>query len=457
MIDPRIFKYLDIAAAMKKGMFDFEIPAGPEDEIGQLGQTLLELGHTLKKQFDQFHMLCKITSQINAGLTLDEILNQIFESFKSLIPYDRIGFSLLEENGHVVRAQWVRSNTATVNITPGYTARMEGSNLQRIVETGQPRIINDLSAYLQAHPESESTRLIVGEGMRSSLTFPLVGMHHPIGFIFFNSRQLNTYQNSHVELFLQIAGQLSMIVEKSRLYEQLIELNQMKNRFLGIAAHDLRSPIAILMNYIEYLLEVHPGKIMESRDNILKKMHSVSEKMLNLVNELLDVNAIEAGRLELKMDTIDLTKYLKECYEENLLLSKAKSIELALDLEAGLPVIVMDPHRIDQVLNNLINNAIKFSYPNTTITLRARVQDQSVVISVQDQGQGIPAQEVDTLFTEFGKTSVRPTAGEKSTGLGLAIVKRIVELHGGRIWVESKVGIGSIFTFTLPKATGAVQ
>ena len=116
----------------------------------------------------------------------------------------------------------------------------------------------------------------------------------------------------------------------------------------------------------------------------------------------------------------------------------------------------MDPHRIDQVMNNLITNAIKFSYPNTTITLRARVLDQDVSISVQDQGQGIPAQEVYTLFTEFGKTSVRSTAGEKSTGLGLAIAKRIVALHGGRIWAESQVGIGSIFTFTLPRGTRSV-
>ena len=125
--------------------------------------------------------------------------------------------------------------------------------------------------------------------------------------------------------------------------------------------------------------------------------------------------------------------------------------------EFEIPVMVMDPDRIDQVMNNLINNAIKFSYPNTTITLRACVQDQDVVISVQDQGQGIPAQEVDNLFTDFGRTSVRPTAGEKSTGLGLAIVKRIVELHGGRIWVESKVGVGSVFTFTLPKTIPVVQ
>jgi len=455
-MDPRIVKYRDIAAAMKLGIFDFEIPDGPDDDIGQLGKTLLELGHTLKKQFEQFDRLYKITAQINAGLTLDEILNQIFESFESLIPYDRIGFSLLEENGRVLRNQWARSKTTQIILTPGFTAPMEGSHLQQIVEAGQPRIIDDLATYLEEHPRSESTRMIVEEGMRSSLTFPLIGMHHPIGFIFFNSIQPNVYENAHVELFLQIAGQLSTILEKSRLYKQSMELNQMKDRFLGIAAHDLRSPIAIIMNYLEHLLEGHPGKITESQNNILNKMLKVSEKMLNLVNELLDVNAIEAGRLELKMDAIDLIQYLKECYEENLILSKAKSIEMVLDLDPELPVIVMDPHRIDQVMNNLITNAIKFSYPNTTITLRAGVLDQDVSISVQDQGQGIPAQEVDTLFTEFGKTSVRSTAGEKSTGLGLAIAKRIVALHGGRIWAESKVGVGSIFTFTLPRGTRSV-
>ena len=455
-MDPRIVKYRDIAAAMKQGIFDFEVPDGPEDDIGRLGKTMLELGHTLKKQFEQFDRLYKITAQINAGLTLDEILNQIFESLESLIPYDRIGFSLLEENGRVLRNQWARSKTTQIILTPGYTAPMEGSHLQQIVEAGRPRIINDLATYLEEHPKSESTRMIVEEGMGSSLTFPLIGMHHPIGFIFFNSMQPNVYENAHVELFLQIAGQLSNILEKSRLYKQSMELNQMKDRFLGIAAHDLRSPIAIIMNYLEYLLEGHPGKITESQDNILNKTLKVSEKMLNLVNELLDVNAIEAGRLELKMDAIDLIQYLKECYEENLILSKAKSIELVLDLDPELPVIVMDPHRIDQVMNNLITNAIKFSYPHTTITLRARVLDQDVSISVQDQGQGIPAQEVDTLFTEFGKTSVRSTAGEKSTGLGLAIAKRIVGLHGGRIWAESKVDVGSIFTFTLPRGTRGV-
>ena len=117
----------------------------------------------------------------------------------------------------------------------------------------------------------------------------------------------------------------------------------------------------------------------------------------------------------------------------------------------------MDPDRINQVLNNLITNACKYSFPNTVVTLRARATGDEVAIAVQDQGQGIPASELPKMFTEFGKTSVRPTGGEKSIGLGLAIVKRMVEAHGGRIWVESQVGVGSTFTFTLPLSTKDTQ
>jgi signal transduction histidine kinase len=172
-----------------------------------------------------------------------------------------------------------------------------------------------------------------------------------------------------------------------------------------------------------------------------------------LINDLLDVSAIEAGQLELRYRVVDLAAYLQECHAANAVLAEAKSIELVLDLEPNLPLVTMDPDRINQVVNNLITNAVKFSYPNTVITLRAQAEDNTVAISVQDQGQGIPAKDLGKMFTEFGRASVRPTAGEKSTGLGLAIVKRMVEAHGGRIWVESQVGVGSTFTFTLPLKT----
>ena len=133
-----------------------------------------------------------------------------------------------------------------------------------------------------------------------------------------------------------------------------------------------------------------------------------------------------------------------------MLLAKGKSINLKLNLESNLPEISLDRNRISQVINNLITNAIKFSYPETEIALSAVRRGGEVIISVADQGQGIPPDEIPKLFADFTKTSVRPTGGEKSTGLGLAIAKRMVEAHKGRIWVESQVGKGSTFSFTLP-------
>jgi len=131
---------------------------------------------------------------------------------------------------------------------------MEGSSLQKIIETGAPRILNDLSAYLLNHPESESTRRIVADGVRSSLTCPLVSQGKPIGFIFFSSESPNTFNETHVGFFMKIANKLAMIVEKGRLYQQLKELNDTKNRFLGIAAHDLRSPLAAVKGFLNLFL-----------------------------------------------------------------------------------------------------------------------------------------------------------------------------------------------------------
>ncbi len=452
MVDPRIVQYYQAAIAMQRGQFNVPVPTSPEDEVGQLGQALVELGRMLEREFERMQLLARITAEVNAGLMLDDVLNHVYESFRPLIPYDRIGFSLLEEGGTLVRARWARSEAIEMRIVAGYSAPLHGSSLQRIIETGQPRILNDLVAYLREHPHSDSTRLIVEEGMRSSLTCPLIAMGKPIGFMFFSSMTPGVYRDAHVELYLQIAGQLAMIVEKSRLYQQLVELNQLKNRFLGMAAHDLRNPIGVVKSHIGLFLQGYLGAIDASQRQVLERMNRACENMLNLINDLLDVSAIEAGHLELDLREVDLAAFLREAQAANAMLAKSKVIELVLDLAPDLPPVVMDPDRISQVINNLITNAIKYSFPQTTITLRARAMGQEVQIAVQDQGQGIPPAEIGKLFTEFGRTSVKPTGGEKSTGLGLAIVKRMVEAHGGRIGVESQVGVGSTFAFTLPLA-----
>ncbi len=399
---------------------------------------------------EELEVLLHITERINAGLVLDEVMDYAYGALKQALPYDRIGFSLLENGGRRLRARWSRSEAREMKIVKGYAASMEGSSLEHILRTGRPRVLNDLVAYLKDHPSSDSTQRIVAEGMRSSLTCPLVALGKPIGFIFFSSLKPNTYRDVHVRLFQEIAGQLALTAEKGRLYEQLVELNDQKNKFLGIAAHDLRSPITVIRGYAELLEEGVLGETSPAQKEPLQAIVRHCSKMLVLINDLLDVSTIESGRLDLRLKKVDLGVFLQEIHKTNSLLAQAKATELVLEMPPELPVLWIDPERIEQVINNLITNALKFSNPHTQIILKAVCLEAAVAISVADQGQGIPAAELPQLFAFFSKTSVRPTGGETSTGLGLAIVKRLVEAHGGVVWVDSQRGKGSTFTFTLP-------
>ncbi len=454
-MDPRIHQLREAIRALRDGRFDVEIPCAPEDsgdEVALLGLALRDLAGALEKRFQEFSALAKLTERINAGLILDEVLNSVYEWFRPVIPYERIGFSLLEDEGRVVRARWARSEAPVPRITRGYSARLAGSSLEEILRTGRPRILNDLEEYLRAHPQSESTRLILEEGMRSSLTCPLIAMGKPIGFIFFSSRAPYSYEIALVVLFVQIAGQLSLFVEKGRLYLQLVVLNDLKNKFLGMAAHDLRNPLTVMRGYLDLLLKGAGGESAPGQKRIFERMRLACEQMLKLVGDLVDYSAIEAGRLDLHYETVDLEAFLRDTVDAHELLARAKNIEISLRAGTPLPRIRLDPNRIAQALNNLLTNAIKYSFPGSAITLGAEADGREVKIFVSDEGLGIPEEDLPHLFQEFHRATPRPTGGEKSAGLGLAIVKRMVEAHGGRVGVQSEVGRGSTFHFTLPLA-----
>ena len=451
MTDPRIRSYCAVTRQMQFGDFSVEIPLGHADDVDQLGEALQGLAKTLDRRFREFQMLAHVTEEINAGLVLDEVLDRVFDIFRPIIPYNRIGFALLEEGDTVARARWARSDADRLRITKGFSAPMQGSSLQAIIDTGRPRILNDLKAYLLQHPNSTSTALVVDEGMRSSLTCPLIAMGKPIGFMFFSSTEPNTYRNAHVEIFMQIAGQLSVIVEKSRLYQQLMELNDLKGRFLGMAAHDLRNPIGVVQGYAKLMVNGLLGEITQKQRAALANVDTSCETMLGLINDFLDISAIESGKLTLNIKQVDLKSYLTSCHEANALLAHGKDITLLLASAPDLPsTIRIDPDRMNQVLGNLIGNAIKYSYPGTTTILRTELAEGKIRFLVIDRGQGIPPEDIPKLFQDFGKVSVRPTGGEKSTGLGLAICRRIVEAHKGRIWCESEVGKGSTFIVAIP-------
>lgn len=450
--DPRIVEYRDAALAMIGGRFDVELALAGNDEVAELGRALTKLGTTLEGKAEALRQLMRVTAKINSGLILDEILDHLYLSFRDVIPYDRIGFSLLSDDRRSVMAYWARSEAREVYLSKGYSVELATSSLREVMKTARPRIINDLEEYLASHPGSESTRLVYNEGMRSSLTCPLIAMGQPVGFMFFSSMKPGTYRDVHVDVFLQIAGLLSTIVEKGRMYQKLLELDALKNQFLGIAAHDLRNPLAAIKGFSDILISGSLARKDFSAEQLeaLYHIRDSSQGMLSMVNDLLDVSAIEAGRLGITWEEVALESFLGSYYASALLMASQKSIDVVLHLPKSLPAIRGDRKRLNQVMDNLVSNAVKFSYSDSVVTIEAKELGEEVEISVTDQGQGIPEKELPMLFTDFGRTSVLPTQGEPSTGLGLAIVKRIVDAHGGRIFVESELGKGTSFRVRLP-------
>jgi len=274
--------------------------------------------------------------------------------------------------------------------------------------------------------------------LRSALKDNLLTKDHPSDFMYDEIGRLN---NELVAIQRKLA----------RKNTELSRLNELKNQFLGMAAHDLRNPLGAIMTYSDFLLEDIADKLNVDQTEFLTIIHDQSEYMARLVNDLLDVSTIESGKLQLDLQPTDLTRLVKANLSRNQLIAANKNIKLDLEV-SPIPITLLDAAKVEQVLNNLVTNAIKFSSPGSRVLITAQSSEGEILLSVKDEGPGIPLNEMENLFKPFQRTSVKSTAGEKSTGLGLVIVKRIVEGHGGHIWVESQVGKGSTFYGSLPPA-----
>ncbi len=462
-LDDRIPRYIAATEQMKHGRFDLEVPTTPPDEIGRLGEALRDLARSLEARYREVQQLERITTRINAGLLLDDVLDNVFQDFREVIPYERIGLALLEADGQLVRARWARSDLPVVKINHNFAQPLAGGSLEVILHTGQPRILNDLPAYLEMRPSSESTRLIVAEGLKSSLTCPLIANGVPIGFLFFSSIRTQAYDAAHIDTFQHITEQLSVIVEKGRLVseiaaqktaieqrnDELRRLNDLKNAFLGMAAHDLRSPIGLIQMTAELLVDPEAQLSVEQQTKFLLDIQRHAGHMLTLLNDLLDVTQIESGNLGLETAPIDLAALLTEAVKWHAQVAAPKGTRVQLQpVEAD--GVSADPLRLRQVVDNLISNAVKYSPPGSLVRVDLQRFNRGWRIAVQDQGPGLTPADRQRLFQDFARLSARPTGGEKSTGLGLAIVRRIVEAHGGQVGADSETGPGTVFWFTLP-------
>jgi PAS domain S-box-containing protein len=253
-------------------------------------------------------------------------------------------------------------------------------------------------------------------------------------------------ENGQLTHFVGIQSDITALRESN---QQLKELNAEKNRFLGMAAHDIRNPLTTNTYYCDKLIE---GTVDPELKKIVEKIQKANSQILGLVNEYLDISKIESGTLSIALERKCLAEVLSGFLEPEVLKAKSKGIEVNIELAADTAEVNMDRDKFLQVLSNLFGNAVKFSRPNSVISVSLVKKADWVEILIADQGPGIPEEELKQLFQPFKTGSAKGTAGEKSTGLGLNIVRKIMDAHGGKIRVESTLKQGSTFIVSFPIA-----
>ena len=239
--------------------------------------------------------------------------------------------------------------------------------------------------------------------------------------------------------------------EAARKIETLNHQNESKNRFLGVASHDLRNPLVSIRGMSHFLSSQQFGELNESQKEMVATIVEASEAMLKLVEDLLDISKIESGQIKTNKEAHrlgDVARYAITLHQPT---ASNKQIALQLVNECGEPTLDIDKTLINRVIDNLVSNAIKFSPANTTITVRLHEEADSINLSIEDQGPGIPPDEFDKLFREFGKTSNLPTAGESSSGIGLFVSQRIAKSHGAEILARNLEQGGACFSLKFPK------
>jgi len=296
---------------------------------------------------------------------------------------------------------------------------------------------------------------------RSLLTLPMLREGRGIGTISLVWADVRPFPADRIEVLQTFADQAVIAVENVRLFKELADksrqleiASQHKSEFLANMSHELRTPLNAIIGFSEVLSERMFGELNEKQDEYLKDIYASGQHLLSLINDILDLSKIEAGRLELELAAFDLPTAIDNALTLVRERAARHGIAVQHEVDARLGQVQGDERKLKQVLLNLLSNAIKFTPEGGRIDVRAALVDGMAEVSVADTGVGIAPEDQEAIFEEFRQVG---TADKKveGTGLGLTLSRKFVEMHGGRIWVQSQVGAGSTFTFTIPMRRGA--
>lgn len=306
----------------------------------------------------------------------------------------------------------------------------------------------DLAALINDQSKEHLLNIETASGLPQSLYFSFNKIKdHVLIFARLDAEELENMRKEMLSLNQEL-NILTRQLHKNN--AQLQRLNEEKNRFLGMAAHDLRKPIGLNITYSEFLIEEAENLLDPEHIGFLNTINASSTFMKRLVDDFLDVSAIEAGKFELDLQPASIIEVLANSLRLNKLQADKKGIDLRANSDESIPRTILDASKIEQAITNLVSNAIEHTSPDSSVVITLSCDPQFIIFSAKDEGPGIAPEEMDQLFEPFEKTSAKKTSGEKSTGLGMLITRKIIEAHGGEIWIDSGVGKGTTVYFKIP-------
>jgi signal transduction histidine kinase len=317
--------------------------------------------------------------------------------------------------------------------------------LGRVARTGELAWANDITQEKDYVPKNHRTR--------SLLVIPVLRESQVIAVLDLENTDPDYFTSDDVAFVRVLASHAAIAVENAQLFEKVKEVNEAKSEFMSTASHELKIPMTSIKGFAKLMQMGAGGDLSEQQQNFLNVITNNVDRMAQLVNDLLDVSRIEAGRIRLELHDIQITDVIQEVVQTVQNQIESKQLSLNLDLADNLPELRADHGRMVQIVTNLVSNAYKYTPAGGQITITAKSYNgeiPGVAVTVQDTGYGISEEDQLKLFTTFFRSADDRIREEPGTGLGLTITKKMIESHGGELTFESVLGQGSAFTFTMP-------